>query len=452
MIKSIYVKNILNYFLVIIVSLVAAFLLTSFLFQKQEVQRHEDELIALGKNSILFYQNVNNDMFNDYVKNMSSFQAEIYIYNQHGTVVVPQNTETPKWNQKTIDDVIAGTVYRNMSNPRMEAVGLPFEYNNENYALFIKPSYEKIVHQIRTTLLTALLTAFVVGILLILLTTRFLVKPIVHMTRATRELAKGNFSVRMNITSKDEIGELANSFNFMVEELDKTEQMRKDFVANVSHEIQSPLTAIKGMTIALKDEMVNPNDVKRYLGLIEQESERLSNLTKQLLQLSSLEANKNVLHPKVYRLDSQIRKQLVAMQSMWMEKQLDIQFDLPKLEVYADQNLMSQVWTNLLSNAIKYNWTNGTITVNGYEIDDTIEIIISNTGNGIPAEDIPYIFDRFYKVDKSHTRTTKGYGIGLAVVKRIIHLHNGTISVNSIEGKETTFRVRLTKQKTETVT
>lgn len=453
MIKSIYVKNILNYFLVIIVSLVAAFLLTSFLFQKQEVQRHEDELIALGKNSILFYQNVDKNMFNDYVKNLSSFQVEVYVYNQHGTVVVPQyNTETPKWNQKTIDDVMAGTVYRNMSNPSMEAVGLPFEYNNENYALFIKPSYKEIVHQIRTILLTALLTAFVVGILLILLTTRFLVKPIVHMTRATRELAKGNFSVRMNITSKDEIGELANSFNFMVEELDKTEQMRKDFVANVSHEIQSPLTAIKGMTIALKDEMVNPNDVKRYLDLIEQESERLSNLTKQLLQLSSLEANKNVLLPKVYRLDSQIRKQLVAMQSMWMEKQLDIQFDLPKLEVYADQNLMSQVWTNLLSNAIKYNWINGTITVNGHEIEDTIEIIISNTGNGIPAEDIPYIFDRFYKVDKSHTRTTNSYGIGLAVVKRIIHLHNGTISVNSIEGKETTFRVRLAKQKMEPLT
>ncbi|WP_379970947.1 ATP-binding protein [Ectobacillus sp. sgz5001026] len=445
MIKSIYVKNVIYYFLVIIVSLFASFLLTSFLFQKQEVQRYEEQLLALGKNSVQLYQNLDADAFQDYVKSISFFQMVVYIYDQHGNIVLQSNTEPPEWTQKIVSDVVEGSVYRNVTSPRTEAVGIPFLHKNEHYALFIRPSFKERVNQTRDILLTALVTAFVVGIILIVLTTRFLIRPIVMMTHATRELAKGNFKVRLNITSKDEIGELATSFNFMVEELDKTEQMRKDFVANVSHEIQSPLTVIKGMSTALKDDLVDPSEVKRYLGVMEQESERLSNLTKQLLQLSVLEAKKTVLHTSQYRLDSQLRNQLAGMQPLWMEKQLKIQIDLPKLEIVADQNLMSQVWINLFSNSIKYNCPNGMITITGQEMQDELEIVIANTGNGIPAEDLPRIFERFYKVDKSHTRTTNSYGLGLALVKRIIILHNGNISAMSTIGEETTFFIRLPK-------
>jgi signal transduction histidine kinase len=133
------------------------------------------------------------------------------------------------------------------------------------------------------------------------------------------------------------------------------------------------------------------------------------------------------------------------MQSLWTERNLEIDFDIPKLDVFADESLMNQVWSNLYSNAIKYNFDYGKISVRGYDQGNHVEIFISNTGYGIPKKDIPHIFERFYRGEKAHTRASESYGLGLAVVKRIIDLHNGSISVDSAEGKETTFRICLNK-------
>jgi signal transduction histidine kinase len=433
------------------VSLILSFIITFFLFQKQVTQIRETEIITQGKGIIDLYQRLDQKGFKEYLKSLSTLPYEVYLFNQDGLVVKsPQAPNNSEFSKKTINDVINGDVYRNMAGGSHHmSIGLPFETKKGRYALFIKPSLKEQFSQIRNILFTALLIVLFLGISLILVTTRFLVKPIVRVTNATNELANGNFHIRLDVKSKDEIGQLAKSFNFMVGELDKTEQMRKDFVANVSHELQSPLTAIKGMAIALKDGAVDPACEKHYFEQIEQESERLSSLTKQLLNLSILEANKSPFHPTIYRLDRQMRNQLVAMQSLWTEKQLEIDFDIPKLEVFADEGLMNQVWTNLYSNAIKYNWPNGKITVRGYEYETTVDVAISNTGRGIPKVDLPYIFERFYRVEKAHSRATESYGLGLAVVKRIIDLHNGEISVESIEGQETTFKIRVAKNKSD---
>lgn len=449
MIRSIYIKNILNYFIVIIVSLVLSFVITSLFFQNQIIQIRETEVINQGKGMINLYEYLGKEGFNEYLKSFSTIPYEVYLYDQNGLVAkTPNAPKISEFSKKTINAVINGDVYRKMEvRSHHMSIGLPFETKNERYALFIKPSLTEQFSQIRNILLTALFIVLFIGISLILITTRFLVKPIVRITNATKELARGNFQIRLGVKSKDEIGQLAQSFNFMVEELAKTEQMRKDFVANVSHELQSPLTAIKGMAIALKDNAVEPAVEKNYLERIVQESERLSSLTKQLLNLSILEANKSPFHPKLYRLDRQMRNQLVVMQSQWTEKQLEVDFDMSKLEVFADEGLINQVWANLYSNAIKYNWPNGKIKVRGIEHENEVEVAISNTGQGIPKADLPYIFERFYRVEKAHTRATESYGLGLAVVKRIIDLHKGKISVDSIEGQETTFRIRLGKNK-----
>lgn len=447
MIRSIYMKNILNYFFVIIVSLILSFIITFFLFQKQVMQIRETEIITQGKGIINLYERLDEQGFNEYLKSLSSLPYEVYLYNQNGLISKsPQAPKNSGFSKNTIDDVIEGDVYRDMAGGSHHmSIGLPFETKKGKYALFIKPSLKEQFSQITKILFTSLFIVLFLGISLILVTTRFLVKPIVHVTNATKELAKGNFEIRLDVKSKDEIGQLANSFNFMVGELDKQEQMRKDFVANVSHELQSPLTAIKGMAIALKDGAVDPAEEKQYYERIEQESERLSSLTKQLLNLSILEANKSTFHPKTYRIDRQMRNQLVAMQSLWMEKQLEVDFDIPKLEAFADEGLMNQVWTNLYSNAIKYNGPNGRIKVRGYDRENVVEVVISNTGQGIPKADLPYIFERFYRVEKAHTRAAESYGLGLAVVKRIIDLHKGRISVDSVEGKETTFKIQIAK-------
>lgn len=447
MIQSIYIKNCLNYFVVIIVSLILSFLITFLFFQNQIIKIRETEVMNQGKGMIHLYQALGNNGFNQYLTSNSYIPYDVYLYNQHGLVLKsPQAPQSSGLSKKAVNDVVAGGIYQNLeTGTRNTLIGLPAERKSERYALFIKPILKEQFSQVRNIILTSLFIVLLIGIALILITTRFLVKPIVKITNATKELARGNFQIHVNVKSKDEIGQLAKSFNYMVKELNNTEQMRKDFVSNVSHELQSPLAAIKGMTIALKDGAVKPAEGKIYLEQIILESERLSSLTKQLLNLSILEANKSPFHPQQYQLDRQLRNQLVAMQSQWMEKNLEIDFNITRLEVYADELLMNQVWTNLYSNAIKYNIDNGKISVQGNDYKDHVEVVISNTGCGIPENDIPLVFERFYRVEKAHTRTTDSYGLGLAVVKRIIELHNGKISVNSIEGKETSFSVYLRK-------
>lgn len=447
MIQSIYLKNCLNYFMVIIVSLILSFLFTSLFFQNQIIKIRETEIIDQGKEMITLYQALGDKGFTNYVQTNSSLPFDIYLYNRNGLVVKsPDAPAASEISKKAVIKVISGNIYqKSESDPHNAMIGLPLNRNTEKYALFIKPSLKEQFSQIRNIILTSLIIVLLIGISLILITTRFLVKPIVQVTNATKELARGNFQIHLDVKSKDEIGQLAKSFNYMVKELNNTEQMRKDFVANVSHELQSPLTAIKGMSIALKDGAVKPAEGKLYLEQIVLESERLSSLTKQLLNLSILEADKSPYHPKKYLLDRQLRNQLVAMQSLWMERNLEIDFNIPRLEVYADESLMNQVWVNLYSNAIKYNYEKGKITVKGYDYEDRVEVAITNTGCGISEKDLPLIFERFYRAEKAHTRAAESYGLGLAVVKRIIDLHKGDISVNSTEGQETTFRIGLRK-------
>jgi signal transduction histidine kinase len=428
------------------VSLIISFLITSLIFQNQIIKIRETEVIGQGKGMAHLYQALGNKGFNEYLKS-TNLSYDVYLYNKNGLVLkTPNAPKLSGLSKKTIKDVVAGNVYRQLEDgPHNMLIGLPSDRKNAKFALFIKPSLKEPFSQIRNIILTSLLIVLLIGISLILITTRFLVRPLVHITNATNELARGNFHIHLDVKSKDEIGQLAKSFNYMVKELHNTEQMRKDFVANVSHELQSPLAAIKGMTIALKDEAVKPEEGKLYLEQILLESERLSGLTKQLLNLSILEANKSPYKPKHYPLDRQLRNQLVAMQSLWTERNLEIDFDIPKLDVFADESLMNQVWSNLYSNAIKYNFDYGKISVRGYDQGNHVEIFISNTGYGIPKKDIPHIFERFYRGEKAHTRASESYGLGLAVVKRIIDLHNGSISVDSAEGEETTFRICLNK-------
>lgn len=447
MLKSVYVKNVLSYFLVTICSLFIAFVITHFFYQNQELQKQESEYIATGNQMIHLYNTLDKKGFKEYLKSTKVFAINIYIYNESGLIL--SSASEPKMDNidnKQVQFVLKGGVYRGMSTSHHRSVGLPFTINNQPYALFIKPNVEGAISNLSNILLTVLSIALITGIVLILLTTRILVRPVIKMTAATKELARGKFGTRMAINSKDEFGELAKSFNYMVEELGKTEQMRKDFVANVSHEIQSPLTSIRGMAVALRDEMVDPQEQKHYLMLIEKETERLSHLTKQLLNLSSLESGHYPYQPKSFQLDRQIRRQIVALQMQWLEKEIEMDVELPEIRIVADENLMGQVWSNLLINAIKYNNQKGNLCVRGNMMDQTIEISITNTGPGIPESDLPFIFERFYKVDKAHTRTEKSYGIGLAIVKRIIDLHHGQIRVDSGRGKETTFVVRLPRE------
>ncbi len=345
-----------------------------------------------------------------------------------------------------VRQVLSGEPYWSENSSEVMFGGLPFQYKGESYALFLKPS-GKNEHTITRLFFTILALVLGIGSLGILIAARYLVKPLKMMTKATKRLGKGDFDVVLQMKRKDEFGTLAQSFNEMASELKQLEQMRQDFVSNVSHEIQSPLTSISGFAKALKlSHLVSDEKRNYYLDIILKESERLSRLSDNLLKLASLDIQQHPFELQTFNLDEQIRQTMVVCEPLCITK--DIHIDLwspPALKIQADTDLLSQVWMNLIGNSIKFTPDGGQILIDiSFNSSDYI-ISITDSGIGIAEEDQKHVFDRFYKTDRSRDRSINGSGLGLAIVKKIIALHHGSIEVKSALGEGTTFIVRLPK-------
>nr|WP_253945005.1 HAMP domain-containing sensor histidine kinase [Paenibacillus sp. NEAU-GSW1] len=290
--------------------------------------------------------------------------------------------------------------------------------------------------------------AFIVGsfaasLLLIIVLSRLIVNPIKKLTRATGQIAIGDYEVRLASERKDEIGELARRFGRMAESIKQSEDMRQQFVANVSHEFQTPLTSIQGLAQAAADSNITKEQSDAYLQIIASEAIRLSSLSKQLLTLAYLDQTKR-LELAPFRLDEQLRQVIIMLEWQWAEKELQLELDLPEIEIHGKAELLYQVWTNLLANSIKFSELKGSLLVAIKPCppgDNQIDIIVSDTGRGIPPDDLPYLFDRFYKADKS--RSASGSGLGLSIAQKIVQLHRGTIKAESDYGKGSTFTVTL---------
>ncbi|MFL5664763.1 MAG: sensor histidine kinase [Ktedonobacteraceae bacterium] len=262
---------------------------------------------------------------------------------------------------------------------------------------------------------------------------------------AMEQIAKGDFQVRLNPSLGANVfaSELAKSVNQMALDLNQMEHLRQEFISNVSHEIQSPLTSIRGFAQALHDEHLSAQDRQHYLTIIETESLRLSRMTDNMLKLASLEAEHVMVELKPYQLDKQIRTLILACEPQWTSKTLDMDVALEEVEILADEDLLSQVWSNLLHNSIKLNPEEGRVCVEVHRQGSHIECRITDTGMGIPEEAQAHVFERFYKADQSRERSNAGSGLGLAIAKKIVELHQGTIEVASQPGAGTTLIVSL---------
>jgi two-component system phosphate regulon sensor histidine kinase PhoR len=219
--------------------------------------------------------------------------------------------------------------------------------------------------------------------------------------------------------------------------------MRQEFISNVSHEIQSPLTSIRGFAQALENDHLSAEERHHYLSIIEEESTRLSRITEDLLKLASLESEQLHFEPKPYRLDKQIRSLILACEPQWSIKSINMDVSLEELTVTADEDLLSQVWINLIHNSIKFTPEAGSIRVELHSHDSQVVFKIADTGIGISDEDRTRIFERFYKADKSRTRTKEGSGLGLSIVRKIVDLHKGSVDVESKVDTGTTFTISL---------
>lgn len=266
-----------------------------------------------------------------------------------------------------------------------------------------------------------------------------------EMMDTLESIAKGDFSVRLIHSLKEDepFARLVRSVNEMALNLEQTENMRQEFISNVSHEIQSPLASIKGFAYILQNDEISSEERKHFLSIIEMETVRLSRLSENLLKLAALEANSVKFEPKPYRLDKQLRALLLSCEPQWSEKKIKMDAFLDNVTVTADEDMMSQVWVNLIHNSIKFTPEDGSIQVDLHWCGNTVECKISDTGIGIDEEAQKHIFERFYKADRSRERAKKGSGLGLSIVKRIVETHGGKITVQSESETGTVFTVSL---------
>ncbi|MED1203248.1 sensor histidine kinase [Heyndrickxia acidicola] len=271
---------------------------------------------------------------------------------------------------------------------------------------------------------------------------------------AMEKMAQGDFNIDLSTykamleSPHHPFSKIVQSVDHMASELGEMERMRQEFISNVSHEIQSPLTSISGFARALESEDLSVEERKHYLDIIQTESKRLSKLSENLLKLTTLESDHPPFEMTRYSLDQQLRNVMISCEPQWSSKNLQMDIDLNKVTIEADKDLLSQVWINLLHNSIKFTPDNGSIRVQLTENDrGVVYVKIKDSGAGMSQDVQMHIFERFYKADPSRNRSSQGSGsgLGLAIVKKIVELHHGRIHVLSRPGEGTEMTVVLPK-------
>ncbi len=289
-------------------------------------------------------------------------------------------------------------------------------------------------------IVTASLSFLAVFVLMTTFASFRLSKPVQVLTRAHEQVQDGDFSVRLPDNIPGEMGELMRSFNDMTEALGSTAYLQKDFISSISHEFKTPIASIRGFARLLQMPGVTDEQKAEYIDLIAKESERLSRLSETLLRLSALEQQNALASLSAFSLDEQLRQVILRLEPAWSAKDIGWQIDLNEVTLTSDQELLNQVWVNLLQNAIKFSPDGSDIEVRVFREGNAI-VEIQDHGCGMSEEAQKRIFDKFYQADKS--RKQEGVGLGLSLVKRIVDLMGGAVTVTSSLGEGSTFRVEL---------
>lgn len=290
----------------------------------------------------------------------------------------------------------------------------------------------------------------IIGFVLSFLSSKVSLKPVNRFITAMNRLAAGDFKARIYfgrpIDTHPTFVEIADSFNKTAAELEHTEMLRSDFINNFSHEFKTPIVSIAGFAKILKKGNITEEQRQEYLSIIEEESLRLSYMATNVLNLTKIENQMILTDVTQYNLSEQIRSAILLLEDKWSRKKLEFHIDFAEYMITANEELMKQVWINLIDNAIKFSDDYNAIEIYIIEKDSDLQVSITNIGETIPKEKQERIFNKFYQADESHA--TEGNGIGLAIVKKVVELHQGTVSVQSLN-EHTTFVVELPKNRIE---
>lgn len=439
--RSLYFRITATFLLIVVISIGVAFLFTNQMFKRDARGQLPGQIDSAIERIEQLYAVSAPASMDQFLQEMSKQLGQnIVAISVRGNLVTAGEGSERLMGQITreqLSNVLGGyRVSVNVNRTEEEGPPAPFamgrlvRLGNMNWAIFVQPNRFPQNSNFIWTAVTLLVTLLIVGSILILVAARYLVKPLKLMTSAARRMAEGDFAVRLPARRGDELGELADGMNKMALSLSQLEMMRQDFVSNVSHEIQSPLTSIGGFAEALRSEELTEMERNRYVSIIKQESTRLSRLSENLLKLASLDSQQHPYHPASYRLDRQLRDVVLACEPHWVAKRQTVELMMEETVITADEDLISQVWFNLLANSMKFTPEGGKISFQLTERDGKAIVRISDTGVGVAEEDRERIFERFYKADISRDRSQGGSGLGLSIAKKIVEIHGGSIMLD----------------------
>ncbi|MDQ8733816.1 HAMP domain-containing sensor histidine kinase [Paenibacillus sp. LHD-38] len=441
MIRSLYVRITVTFLIIVLISIGVAFLFTNQMFKRDARGQLPNQMEGAIDRIEQLYAVSEPASMKEFLEEMSNQQGMsiIAVSRANRLVTVGERSDimVERLTYQQLASIFSGSTVRmevfnrEAGDPPMPpAIGKLVQFGSENWALFVQPDRFPQNSNFIWTAVTLLVTLLVVGCVLILVAARYLVRPLKMMTNAAKRMSEGDFSVRLPARRGDELGELAEGMNKMALSLSQLEMMRQDFVSNVSHEIQSPLTSIGGFAEALRSEEVTEAERDRYISIIKQESMRLSRLSENLLNLASLDSQQHPFHPQPYRLDRQLRDVVLACEPQWIAKRQTVELLMEETVITADRDQLNQVWMNLLANSMKFTPEDGKISFSLTGQDGFAVVRISDTGIGISEEDRERVFERFYKGDVSRDRSQGGSGLGLSIAQTIAHIHGGSIMLD----------------------
>ena len=431
------------------------------LYTKHYMAEKREELIQQGEKIAQAYKKGYR------TGNLSELSYELQIlesYMGSGVLVINENGEvalaSPGFNDEFLGDnrisqtliervqngeiVSVQTKSGQVSDTPMLVVGYPFSEGHLAGILMCRslPEIEESLKEMYQISVISLFFVSLLGLIVSYVTAKYVALPLMRMNRAAKVIANGNFEERVDVTSSDELGELAQSFNHMAESLQTHEKVQKDFIANISHDLRSPLTSMQGFLTAMLDGTIPVELQDKYLNIILFETERLTKLTQGILDLNQFGRHRGIMLDLAdFDINRMIKTTILTFEGTCEKK--GITFDLvltgQELFVHADMSKIQQVLYNLIDNATKFSHQNSAIKIETSIKNEKVFISVKDSGIGIPADSIKKIWERFYKTDLSRGKDKKGTGLGLAIVKEIIQAHNEHINVISTEGVGTEF-------------
>lgn len=304
------------------------------------------------------------------------------------------------------------------------------------------PEITKTRSNIISYFIVATLISVILELIALIIITKEITEPIRELENMTKQMSAGNFKVKIQSRSNDEIGKLVNSYNAMAEALNSLDMMRNDFIASISHELRTPMTSIGGFIDGILDGVIPAEKQEHYLQIVREEITRMNVLVNDLLNMARLQSGKVELDKMPCNLDDLLHNTALKLQPIIKQKEIEVKFDLKakNCDVLIDKPSIERIVINLIQNAIKFTNSGGTITLHSEpEGKEKVRIIVEDTGSGIKKDEIPFIFEKFYKVDKSRGLDKKGTGLGLSIVKSILSAHGQEIHVESTVGKGSRF-------------